>query len=36
MMNEHAWVLDTDEVYLDNRYIYHVEKKLGEGEAGAW
>lgn len=36
MMNEHAWVLNTDEVYLDHRYIYHVEKKLGEGEAGAW
>jgi len=36
MMNEHAWVLDLDESFGDQRYIFSVEKQLGEGESGAW
>lgn len=36
MMNEHAWVLDLDEAFGDQRYIFTIEKQLGEGEAGAW
>jgi len=36
MMNEHAWVLDLDDAFGDQRYIFSVEKQLGEGESGAW